>query len=144
MLSLGAMTFAAALVVSMSIPANAFITDAGIPAPVVSAERQQVLSQTIAVPENVEYAAPARDGFDVTTYAEMLRLKYGNVSPTYTATTGAIRWPFPYPVTITDRFGDRPNGSAGTSHHNGVDFTPGNGTPIYAVADGVVTEHEDD
>lgn len=86
----------------------------------------------------------ARDTFDVISYADQLRLKYGNVSYSFSATTGAIRWPFPYPVPITDGFGDRPSGTSGTSHHNGVDFVPGGGTPIYAVADGIVTTHSDD
>ena len=139
-LSLGALLFSGALLIGMSVPANAFITDAS-PLP---GKPLETLGQSIEVSDEAAFSTPARDGFTVTSYAEMLRLKYASAPATYTTTTGAIRWPFPYAVTITDRFGDRPNGTSGTSHHNGIDFTPGNGTPIYAVAAGTVSVHSDD
>jgi murein DD-endopeptidase MepM/ murein hydrolase activator NlpD len=140
LLSLGAMMFAGALVVALSVPANAFMTEAA-PTYLVTTSDEPV--QSIAVSEEVAAPAPVRDEFGVTSYAELLRIKYANTH-SYTATTGAIRWPFPYPVPITDGFGDRPPGSAGTAHHNGVDFVPGAGTPIYAIADGVVSLHQED
>ncbi|MFZ2964979.1 MAG: M23 family metallopeptidase, partial [Rhodoglobus sp.] len=59
------------------------------------------------------------------------------LSYAYTATTGDVRWPFPYPVPITDQFGVRYI-DGGEEFHNGLDFVPGHGTPIYAIADGVV------
>lgn len=136
------MLFAAALVVGMSVPANAFLSDASAISTTTPA--QKVPGQTLAVSDEALMAATSRDTFDVISYADQLRLKYGNVSYSFTATTGAIRWPFPYSVPITDGFGDRPAGTSGTSHHNGVDFVPGQGTPIYAVADGVVSVHSDD
>ncbi|CAN5358096.1 hypothetical protein BH10ACT7_BH10ACT7_23980 [soil metagenome] len=149
LLSFGAVLFAGALVVGMSVPANLFM-----PADTFSADAVTVASSTTAAtkaPVQSERisadAAPitvARDTFNVTSYAELLRAQYGSQGGSFTATTGAIRWPFPYTVPITDGFGWRPNGTSGTSHHNGVDFTPGNGTPIYAIADGVVTTHSDD
>jgi murein DD-endopeptidase MepM/ murein hydrolase activator NlpD len=147
-LSFGAALFALALVVGMSIPANLFL-----PVDTFSADAQTVASsgtsaktpvQSIAVSEDAAPVAVARDEYGVTSYAELLRAQYGSQGGSFTATTGAIRWPFPYTVPITDGFGNRPSGTSGTSHHNGVDFTPGAGTPIYAVADGVVTTHSDD
>lgn len=140
-LSLGALLFAGALLVGMSVPANAFITGAS---PLPTASPMKLDGQSIEVSDEAAFSTPARDGFTVTSYAEMLRLKYASMPATYTTTTGAIRWPFPYAVTITDRFGNRPNGTSGYSHHNGVDFTPGNGTPIYAIAAGTVSVHSDD
>lgn len=52
--------------------------------------------------------------------------------------TANVQWPFPMGVQLTDGYGPR-NGPAGTSgFHGGQDFTPGEGTPIGAIADGVV------
>jgi murein DD-endopeptidase MepM/ murein hydrolase activator NlpD len=131
-LSLGALLGAAALLVGMSVPANAFIdtfhADAGTTAVPVD-------GQSMKVSADVAGATTARDGFEVISYAELLRLKYSGLSYAYTATTGAVRWPFPYPVPITDGFGYREY----NEFHNGVDFVPGAGTPIYAIADGIVT-----
>ena len=142
LLSIGALLFAGALLIGSSVPANAFMTDASSIIPDTPVNRMP--GQTMAVSADAQMAATTRDTFDVISYADQLRLKYGNVSYSFTATTGAIRWPFPYSVPITDGFGDRPAGTSGTSHHNGVDFVPGQGTPIYAVADGVVSVHSDD
>lgn len=52
--------------------------------------------------------------------------------------TANVQWPFPMGVQLTDGYGPR-NGPAGTSgFHGGQDFTPGEGTPIGSIADGVV------
>lgn len=142
LLSVGAMLFAGALLIGTTVPANAFLSEASAYVPLGPTEKAP--GQSLEVSDDAQMTATSRDSFDVISYADQLRLKYGNVSYSFTATTGAIRWPFPYPVPITDGFGDRPSGTSGTSHHNGVDFVPGGGTPIYAVADGVVSVHTDD
>ncbi len=142
LLSLGAMLFAAALLVGTTVPANAFLSDASAVGAASVVEKKP--GQSLEVSDDALMAAASRDTFDVISYADQLRLKYGNVSYSFTATTGAIRWPFPYGVPITDGFGDRPAGTSGSAHHNGVDFVPGSGTPIYAVADGVVQLHAED
>lgn len=130
-LSLGALLGAAALLVGMSVPANAFMdTIEGIS----GATAEPVDGQSMKVSADVANPSSSRDGFEVISYAELLRLKYSGLSYAYTATTGAVRWPFPYPVPITDGFGYREY----NEFHNGVDFVPGAGTPIYAIADGVV------
>ena len=49
-----------------------------------------------------------------------------------------IQWPFAVGVPISYGFGMR----VGTMHE-GVDFTPGEGSPIQAIADGVVRESTD-
>ena len=147
LLSFGALLFAGALAVGMSVPANLFMppdTFAADAVTVSQTEQSKVAVQSETVSADAVAGAVARDTYGVTSYAELLRAQYGSQGGTFTATTGAIRWPFPYTVPITDGFGWRPNGTSGTSHHNGVDFTPGNGTPIYAIADGVVTTHSDD
>lgn len=141
LLSVGALLFAGALLVGMSVPANAFISPGSL---LTTASSTKAPGQSVAVSADALQAAPVRDEFQAISYAEQLRQTYGNVSYAFTATTGAIRWPFPYAVTITDGFGPRAANISGSAFHNGVDFTPGGGTPIYAIADGVVTVHAED
>jgi murein DD-endopeptidase MepM/ murein hydrolase activator NlpD len=85
-----------------------------------------------------------RESWSVTSYAEVLRARYGSRNFSYSTTgTGNIRWPFPSAVPISSGFGDRVAPCRYcSSDHRGVDFTPGNGAPIYAIADGVVTSSE--
>ena len=53
--------------------------------------------------------------------------------------TANVQWPFPMGVKLTDLYGPRVSPTWGASDwHGGVDFTPGEGTPIGAIADGVV------
>lgn len=60
--------------------------------------------------------------------------------------TAPVQWPFPTGVIISDHFGDRVAPCSGcSSDHKGVDFTPGEGTPIGSVAAGrVLTVQETD
>lgn len=52
-----------------------------------------------------------------------------------------IQWPFTVGVPISSGFGARTAPcSACSSFHDGIDMTPGSGTPIQAIADGVVRE----
>ena len=141
LLSLGALLFAGTLLVAVSVPANAFMSDASVLAPSVATTSLE--GQSLVVAEDATAPDLTRDGYSVTSYAQLLRLKYGNAG-TFTATTGAVRWPFPYSVPTTDGFGPRDISISGRAFHNGVDFTPGAGTPIYAIADGVVTLHAND
>jgi murein DD-endopeptidase MepM/ murein hydrolase activator NlpD len=49
-------------------------------------------------------------------------------------------WPVDYPQ-VSSHYGHRtPSCKVCSSQHNGVDFTPGEGSPIYAVIDGTVVE----
>jgi murein DD-endopeptidase MepM/ murein hydrolase activator NlpD len=92
---------------------------------------------------DVVEAAPVRAKFTVTSYADMLRQQYGNISYNYAITTGAVRWPFPFVSPISSGFGGRVAPCRGcSSMHMGLDFVPGAGTPIYAIADGVISEHK--
>ena len=85
-----------------------------------------------------------RESWSVTSYAEVLRARYGSRNFSYSTTgSGSIRWPFPTAVPISSGFGDRVAPCRYcSSNHRGVDFTPGLGTPIFAIADGVVTTAE--
>jgi hypothetical protein len=138
LLSFGAMLFAGALAFGLTVPANAF--DNG-PEEAPLADTLAMEAQTVEVdPTLVSFSE--RDAWSVTSWAEMLRLRYGNRSFDYTVGTGPIRWPFPYPVPISSGFGDRAAPCRGCSTaHSGIDFNPGWGAAIFAIADGVVYEH---
>jgi len=63
---------------------------------------------------------------------------------TYSVTVWPVVWPVDtHDSLVTDGFGPRrePTPGAGT-FHDGVDFDPAYGTPIHAVADGVVSESD--
>lgn len=142
LLSAGAMVFAAALAVGMSLPASALNR--------VTPEEQVML---LAEPEVETQTAradasfvedTARDDWDVTSWAQMLKQQYGDRSFDYTVGTGPIRWPFPAPVTISSGFGDRAAPCRGCStQHSGLDFNPGWGAAIFAIADGVVYDQQE-
>ena len=139
--STAALLFAGALLVGSSVPANAFfngVTDSEQGYTMLATGEQQLAVS----PEDVLADGIDRNNYKVTSAAEMLSAKYGNVSNNFEVTKGAIRWPFPYSVTTSDGFGPRAAPCGGCStFHNGLDFLPGAGTPIYAVADGVVSFH---
>jgi len=137
LLSVGALLGAAALLVGMTVPANAFISDPITFAPEEVATAK-LPAQSIAVPAEAATEATAKDTYEVISYAEQLKALYSSSNFVYAVTSGSVRWPFPFVSPYTDGFGAR-GGS-----HMGVDFTPGEATPIYAVADGIVTTHIDD
>jgi murein DD-endopeptidase MepM/ murein hydrolase activator NlpD len=150
-LSVSAMIFAGALAVGMSVPANAFNNGADdvvlTQAADQSVQTQQQDTQSMAADSTVTTTSAAREAYTVTSWAEMLRLQYGTRDYSYELgdPNGPIRWPFPYAVPISSGFGERSAPCRGcSSMHMGVDFTPGVGTPIYAIADGVVSVHDDD
>ncbi len=147
------MLAAAALLVGTSVPANALFDPEAPPASLAmssvsleSADAPAPEGQVIEAEAAGDLAATAatRDDWSVTSYAELLRLKYGNRSFSYsTSGTGAVRWPFPYAVPISSGFGERVAPCRWcSSYHQGLDFNPGAGTPIYAIADGVVIQSE--
>ena len=136
LLSFGAMLFAGALAFGLTVPANAFDTS-----------EEQVLADSLAMESQSIEVDPTlvsfseRDAWSVTSWAEMLRLKYGNRTFEYNPGVGPIRWPFPYAVPISSGFGDRAAPCRGCStSHSGLDFNPGYGAAIFAMADGVVVD----
>jgi murein DD-endopeptidase MepM/ murein hydrolase activator NlpD len=140
LLSFGAMLFAGALLVGVSVPANAFMSDA---APLAAATTAAIEGQTVAVSADALAADTTRASYTVTSYAELLRARYGNRTYSYTVGSGPVQWPFPYAVPISDGYGERVAPCRGcSSFHKGTDFTPGGGSAIYAIAAGTVTHAE--
>lgn len=150
-LSFAAMLFAGALAVGMSVPANAFgngPSDQSLLSAVTGSTAPDLTQgQSVDVAATAKAASAARAAYTVTSWAEMLRLQYGTRDYNYTIGNpdAAIRWPFPYVVPISSGFGSRNAPCRGcSSNHKGLDFTPGEGAPIYAIAAGTVTTHDDD
>lgn len=143
----------AALLVGTSVPANALF-DPDAPPASIAMSSMSLDAATAVAPEgqvievdsaeDIAATAATRDEWSVTSYAELLRLKYGSRSFSYSTTgTGAVRWPFPYAVPIASGYGERVAPCRWcSSYHQGLDFNPGAGTPIYAIADGVVLQSE--
>lgn len=148
-LSLTTLIAAPLLFVGVSMPANLFYrADQTTPAvanpdtAMVDAQgpaQPFVATSSVASVESVQ-----RESWSVTSYAEVLRAKYGGRALSYeTSGQGPVRWPFPVAVQISSGFGARVAPCRYcSSYHRGVDFVPGRGAPIYAIADGVVTQQE--
>jgi murein DD-endopeptidase MepM/ murein hydrolase activator NlpD len=142
--STAAMLSIGGLIAAFALPSNAFLADPPASAETRAGIEARPAAQELAVGADVAASSTARDAFTATTFAETLRDQFSSAASTYTVGTGAIRWPFPRAVTITDGFGYRVSPCAGcSSNHQGTDFTPGAGAPIFAIADGIVTTHED-
>ena len=87
---------------------------------VVPGQHLAVVSAPVTEAENA--VSSKRDAFTVTTFS-------------------MVEWPIDPASPVGDRFGNRTPPCAGcSSFHRGTDFNPGLGTPIGAIADGVVTE----
>ena len=148
LLSWGTVIATPLLFIGVSLPVNLFYATsdftpavAGGVAPGEPGSGSQ--SFTVASSDSAE-GGVQRESWSVTSYAEVLRARYGSRNFSYsTSGTGNIRWPFPTAVPISSGFGDRVAPCRYcSSNHRGVDFTPGLGAPIFAIADGVVTTAE--
>ena len=140
-ITISAMFGAGALLVATSLPAVAFhATSASALTPVESTTANSEV-QTLAVDSTAVDAVPTRDPYTVVNTIQQARMKFGLQSFQYTNdTNGTIQWPFPSPVPISSGFGARVSPCGGcSSFHEGVDFIPGTGVPIGAIANGTVT-----
>ncbi len=145
LMTFGAMIGAGLMMVSTSIPANAFYPVEVVTGTVaVTAAKEVAEVQSVRV-QSVNDSAFSRDNYTAVSLKERLFLEYGNRSWSYTNNpNGTIQWPFPIAVPISSGFGPRiaPCGGC-SSFHEGVDFTPGGGTLIQAIADGVVSQSDE-
>jgi murein DD-endopeptidase MepM/ murein hydrolase activator NlpD len=150
--SIAAFSFAAAL---------AAVTSLSAITPSVSSSPMATTYEKPAVQELLTASAPAptvtRDAYDATTPEELEAARAAEraalaaqkaaalgfrTAATFTNdSAGAVQWPFPVGVPISDGFGPRSSpGGIGSTNHKGVDFTPGQGKPIGAIAAGVVSK----
>jgi len=135
------------LLVGVSLPANLFYPADTSPA--VASEIKggnqaaNTQSLTVASSESTQVGV-LRESWIVSSFADVLRARYGTQSFSYsTSGVGSIRWPFPTAVPISSGYGGRVQPCRYcSSFHQGLDFVPGNGSPIFAIADGVVVDSE--
>lgn len=136
---------AALFIVATSIPASAF--DSPTASAAGTAIPRHHASSTIDGQSMKTVAGAStpvsRDSFSAVSIKEVPLFQY-SASLSYTVNnSGAIRWPFPVAVPLGDMFGPRVAPCSGCStFHNGTDFQPGDGAPVYAIANGVVTVSE--
>ena len=146
-LSWGTMIATPLLFIGVSLPVNIFYGQADMTPAIAGAlgEDEVVTAQsfTVAGSQSAQVGIQ-RQSWSVTSLADVLKAQYGSRSFSYSTTgTGSIRWPFPTAVPISSGYGDRVAPCRYcSSNHRGVDFVPGNGAPIFAIADGVVTAAE--
>jgi murein DD-endopeptidase MepM/ murein hydrolase activator NlpD len=141
LLSGGALLCAGALAVGLSVPASAFVDPNQ-----ATASTQSLVGEGQTVEANasgVENDDLVRSKFGASTKDEIEAKKFEQSyarGGSFTPTTGSVRWPFPYSVGISSWFGPRKSPVPGTSSfHKGIDFTPGEGAPTFAVADGTIS-----
>ena len=140
-LSIVALLFATGIAVATSMPASAWQAASDSSAESLLADVAPVVpAQQLTTAADASGSSVARDGYGVRDVAALKAAGY-RVADTFTNNpNGTIQWPFPVGVPISDGYGPRESpGGIGSTDHKGVDFTPGQGTAIQAIADGVVS-----
>lgn len=139
--SMVAMAFVAGLAIATSVPANALLSPEEV---ALQAEQARLSTMSYGDGQSVEgtgeIVTAGRDGVSVTgakaaPTAGAYAPKKLNVN--VPVSNNGMQWPVKE-VKISSPFGDR-NLFGWYNFHTGLDFDPAYGTPIYAVADGVVS-----
>ncbi|AWB94947.1 hypothetical protein DCE93_04120 [Agromyces badenianii] len=142
LLSLIAMSFAGAMMVATSVPALAITaTDAEPRASVYAPVEDTVeyVPQTVEVGSDGVMTTLAAEQYHVEAAPPPIVSQVASVGSVAIVDTDAIVWPVLTPDRRSSGFGPRSAPCAGCStNHDGVDFNPGNGTPVMSIADGVV------
>jgi murein DD-endopeptidase MepM/ murein hydrolase activator NlpD len=138
-----AMSFVAAMMLATSVPALAVsATDGAETASVYAPVGEDTVSyepQALEVSEEAVISTMAAEAYAVEAAPPPIVSEVANVGQVAIAEGDAIVWP----VTSHDRrasgFGPRSAPCGGCStFHDGIDFNPGDGTPVMSIADGVV------
>ncbi|TQL46902.1 M23 family metallopeptidase [Subtercola boreus] len=137
------------LVVSVTIPASAVGVGVGPNWQVTQTGQAFLDTQTVQV---TDAAAPAVPRDEYTSAAPpppppprvifSAASAFARTADTFTNNPASpVQWPFTSGVPISDGYGPRVAPCSGcSSNHQGLDMNPGQGTPIQAMADGVVIE----
>lgn len=128
-----------AFMVTLTLPSTGFnLSLPGFAATDHGEDQEVTTASNVKVATSISLGSFGVDNFGATAY--------GSGTWTYTVSNkGAIRWPFPYVAPVSSGFGSRSAPCAVCStYHQGMDFDPAEGSPIYAIADGVVAEVNND
>jgi murein DD-endopeptidase MepM/ murein hydrolase activator NlpD len=136
------MTFAGGMMIATSVPAHAITaTDleprASVYAP--AHDTIELVPQTVEVGSEAKIATLAAEPYAVEAAPPPILSQVASLGDVALLRTDAVVWPVLYPDQRSSGFGPREAPCDGCStNHDGVDFTPGNGTPVMSIADGVV------
>jgi murein DD-endopeptidase MepM/ murein hydrolase activator NlpD len=158
LLPVGALGLSAALMVSVTVPASALVPAFQATAPATTSAAATAIeagAQSVSVddveavdaergdykivvkpkPKPKPKPSPAR--FSVASGSGSSAAAGAAAAPAPVA--GGVRWPV-NGLKVSDGFGPRVSPCAGcSSNHMGTDFTPGSGSPVYAIASGTVS-----
>lgn len=140
--SMIAMTFASGMLVATSVPALAITATDAEPRASVYAPVEDSITlapQTIEVAHEAEMKPMAVEGYAVEAAPPPLLSQVAGLGSVSIIKADLVVWPVLTPQKRSDGFGPRNAPCAGCStSHDGVDFNPGNGSPVMSIADGVV------
>ena len=141
LVTLTAMAFVGMMAIATSIPANALLSAEDVAAMAAQSQNGTAASDVDgqSVIASGTEGSVGRDSVSVTSG---FQLTMRQTDLTYTNNPNSnIQWPFHVTVHIADGYGYRVAPCNGcSSDHKGVDFDPGQGAPIMAVADGTVIQ----
>ena len=139
--SMVAMAFVAGLAIATSVPANALLSPEEI---AIQTEQARLSALPIGDGQTVEGTGETlsvgRDGVSVTAAQAaptMGAFSVKKLSVNVPVSTNGMQWPV-REVKISSPFGDRTLWGR-YNFHTGLDFDPDYGTPIYSIADGIVS-----
>ena len=137
-----AMSFAAAMMVATSVPALAITATDTVARASVYAPAEDTIEyapQTVEVGSEGVMSPLAAEQYIVEAAPPPIMSQVASLGSVALIDTGAVVWPVLTPEKRSSGFGPRSAPCAGCStNHDGVDFNPGNGTPVMSIADGVV------
>ncbi|MFC0680398.1 M23 family metallopeptidase [Lysobacter korlensis] len=156
LLPVGALGLSAALLVSVTVPASALtpmFEATATTTPIAAAGAVEAGTQSMEVAE-VEAVDAERGDYKIVVKPKpkpkpkpspaRYEVASGSTAPVSSAAptvaaSGVVRWPVDS-LKVSDGFGYRVSPCAGcSSNHMGTDFTPGSGSPVYAIAAGTVS-----
>lgn len=137
-----AMTFVGGMMIATSVPALAITATDSEPRASVYAPVEDSISLT---PQHLEVASEAEmepfasEGYAVEAAPPPIVSEVAGLGSVSVVESDVVVWPVINPENRASGFGPRSAPCAGCStFHDGVDFNPGDGTPVMSIADGVV------
>jgi murein DD-endopeptidase MepM/ murein hydrolase activator NlpD len=131
------MLAAALMTITCSVPASAASADVLVTSPAgisAAGPAAQTLESGTGTPQPV-----ARDGYTVAVPAPIAVPAAAPVSAPAASAGGLVLWPVSASTAVSGSYGPREAPCAGCStFHKGADLTPGEGSPIQVIADGIV------